>query len=205
MNFVKRLLWFSVGLAIIALALGACHSDSPKNYNFHGTAIDPPESAPGFSLTDDHGQPFQLKTQQGKVILLYFGYTHCPDICPLTLGKLVQVRRSLGPDAALAEVVFITVDPERDTAQVLQDYMARFDPTFVGLRGTWPELEPVIKSYGVTAQKRDLATATPLDQVEHSSYLYVIDRASRWRVLFSQDASVDDIVADVRYLVHEGA
>ncbi len=204
MKFVKCRLWLYLGLVIAALALGACHLDSPKNYTFHGTVLEPAESAPDFTLTDDHGQPFQLKTQQGKVVLLYFGYTRCPDVCPLTLGKLAQVRQALGPDAGPVEVVFITVDPERDTAQVLQDYMARFDPTFVGLRGTWPELDPVVKSYGVTAQKLDLATGTPLGQVEHSSYIYVIDRAGRWRVLFSQDASVADIGADVGFLLHEG-
>ncbi len=203
-KFAKGWLWLYLGLIIAALMLGACHSDSPKNYTFHGTALEPAKSAPDFTLTDVSGRPFQLKTQQGKVVLLYFGYTRCPDVCPLTLAKLAQVRRALGPDAGPVEVVFITVDPERDTAQDLQDYTARFDPTFVGLRGTWPELDPVIKSYGVTAQKLDLATGTPLGQVEHSSYIYVIDRAGRWRVLFSQDASVADIGADVGFLLHEG-
>jgi protein SCO1 len=194
-----HVLSFSLGLLFFGLTLGACQT----KYSFHGTPVDPPEPAPGFTLTDDLGQPFKLDSLKGKVVLLYFGYTHCVDTCPLTLGNLVRVRQQLGQEASQLQVVFVTTDPERDTAQVLQDYLSKFDPSFIGARGDWTEVSKVLQEYFASANRQDAASSSPNYTVNHTAYIYAIDRTQRWRVIYSQDSSVEDIAGDVRYLLHE--
>jgi protein SCO1/2 len=167
--------------------------------------LDPLAQAHDFTLTDQHGQPFRLSDQRGKVVLLYFGYTSCPDVCPTTLAALAAVRRALGPDAQKVQVVFITVDPGRDTQEVIQRYLASFDPSFIGLRGTQAKLDPIIEAYGVTASADSHDTHAHDYKVTHSSYVYVIDPAGRWRMVLHEDDKVEDIVSDVRYLAQNEA
>jgi protein SCO1/2 len=200
MKLGKNLLSLTLGLFIFAFADGACQT----RYTFHGTLVDPPEAAPGFTLTDDLGQLFQLDSLKGKVVLLYFGYTHCPDVCPLTLANLAQVRHALGPEASQVQVVFVTTDPGRDTAQVLKEYLGKFDGTFIGARGEWPEISKVLQEYYALASKRDAASSAPGYTVDHTAYIYAIDRKQQWRAIYAQDSKVEDIAGDVRYLLHEG-
>jgi protein SCO1 len=195
---LRYLFLLTFGLLIVSLALGACQS----RYSFHGTAVDPPQAAPDFTLVDDLGRPFQFDSLKGKVVLLYFGYTHCPDVCPLTLGNLARVRRGLGSEASQLQVVFVTTDPERDTQQVLQDYLSKFDGSFLGARGNWTEVSKVLQEYYASASREHAASSTSNYTVDHTSYIYAVDQEQRWRVIYSQDSSVDDITADVRYLLH---
>lgn len=189
---------FGLGLIICLLALGSCQS----NYEFQGGgAVNPPQPASDFTLDDIHGHPFQLSAQRGKVVLLYFGYTNCMDACPMTLGNLAQVRRKLGAEADQVEVVFVTTDPDRDSAEVMQKYLAAFDPTFVGLRGDSSEISPVLQKYFGSATKRQDSTMSSNYSVDHTTFVYAIDRRQQWRVLFSPDSKIDDMVSDVRYLV----
>lgn len=188
-----------LGAFVLLLAAGACRS----NYVFRGTAIDPPEAAPGFTLADDRGQSFSLGSLQGKVVLLYFGYTHCPDICPLTLGNLARARRALGPDGSQVQVVFVTTDPDRDSARVLQDYLGKFDTSFVGIRGEWGQVSSLLETYYASASKHDGASSPANYSMDHTSYIYAIDRNQKWRAIYSQDSKVEDITSDMRYLLDE--
>lgn len=173
------------------------------SYMFHGTAIEPPDPAPDFTLTDHYGQPFRLSEQRGKVQVIYFGFTSCPDICPATLADLAAARRQIGDDAERVQVLLITVDPERDTQTVLRDYVTRFDPSFIGLRGEAKTLAGVYRAYGVTVGAHDPTESTDHHEVAHSSYIYLIDAGGRWRALLSRDAPIADIASDMRYLARE--
>lgn len=183
---------------LLVLALSACGS-----YELRGGAIEPPSAAPDFTLTDHTGQPYRLSDQRGKVVLIFFGFTSCPDICPTALADLAAAKQRLGDAGENVEVVLITVDPERDTAEELERYVTAFDPSFVGLYGTREQLEQVYKDYGVTVIRRDLPDSALGYTVDHSGFIYVIDRAGNWRELFSHGAAVDDIASDVRYLARE--
>jgi protein SCO1/2 len=140
-----------LGIAVLAgLAFTlAAWQVIPWPYTYRGVQIDPPAPAADFTLTDQKNQPFQLSNQRGKVALLFFGYAHCPDVCPVTLSIFSQVRKSLGPQADEVSFVFVTVDPERDTPEALGKYLANFSAPLTGLTGSRAELEPVWKSYGV--------------------------------------------------------
>ena len=189
---------------LLVLFCGLILTACSNTYTLHGSPITSPQAAPDITLTDHNGQPFSLTAQQGRVVLIYFGYTSCPDACPTTLGRLAQVRRDLGADAARVQVVMISVDPERDTAQVLKNYVTAFDTTFLGLTGTPEELAPVMKAYGVTAIKRLLPDSALSYSVDHSVYTYVIDPAGRLRETFGIDARAADVTSDVRYLISKG-
>ncbi|GAB4193223.1 MAG: SCO family protein [Roseiflexaceae bacterium] len=187
-------------LLLCALVLGGCGS-----YSFKGGTITPPEPAPDFTLTDHNGQPFRLSEQRGKVTLIFFGFTFCPDVCPTALADMRNVRRELGDDAEQVQVLFVTVDPERDTPERLKSYTSKFDPSFLGLYGTPEELAPVFKDYGVLATRRELPGSALKYTIDHTAFTFVIDKAGRWRLLFSHGAPVDDMVSDLRYLVRENA
>ena len=120
-------------------------SDSP----FKGFAAIPERPAPDFTLTAHDGTPFELRSTRGKATLVFFGFTHCPDVCPTTMSKLAAALAALGEDGDRVAVVFISVDPERDTPEAIQAYLEAFDPRIVGVTGTLPELEAVAASFGV--------------------------------------------------------
>ncbi|MCC7352196.1 MAG: SCO family protein [Anaerolineae bacterium] len=191
---------FGLAVFVCCLALTACS----REYTLRGSAITSPKAAPAFTLTDHNGQPFRLSAQQGRVVLVYFGFTSCPDACPTTLSNLARVRRDLGSDAARVQVVMVSLDPERDSAEVLRNYVTAFDATFLGLRGTPEELAPVLKAYGVAAIKRKLPDSALGYTIDHTIYTYVIDPAGRLRETFSPDAATADVASDVRYLIRTG-
>jgi protein SCO1 len=187
-------------LLVCAALLAGCGS-----YSFRGTVLEPPNDAPDFTLADASGQPFRLSDQRGDVVLLFFGFTNCPDVCPTALAEAAAVRRELGADAERLKVVLITVDPERDTPEVTGRYASRFDPSFIGLSGTRAEIEAVMAAYGVTAVRRDLPESALEYTVDHSAFTYAIDPAGNWRLLFSPGTPVSDIASDVRQLIRTGA
>jgi protein SCO1 len=176
-------------LASLLFTISAC---SPTKPVFKGGAINPPFPAAEIKLTDHNGQPFTLSGQRGKVVLVYFGYTNCPDECPLTMAHVNQALQSIGDSAKNVQVVMVTTDPERDTSQVLKDYMANFNPTFLGLTGTTEELQKVWSDYGVTVEDGGET---------HSTFLYVIDPAGNLRETFLPDSVPADIGADVGLLL----
>lgn len=142
----------------------------------------------------------RLSDYQGRLVLLFFGYTHCPDVCPTTLAKLRYALRQLGETAKEVQVVFVSVDPERDTPEVMKRYLSHFDPAFVGLTGRPEEVEAVARAYGVYVEKEEVGSAAGY-LVTHSARTYVIDRKGRLVLTFADETEPQDIAADLRQLL----
>jgi protein SCO1 len=185
-------------LLIIALFLAGC-----TNHTYKATVLDPAEPAFNIELTDQNGQPFSLAAQKGKVVLLFFGFTSCPDICPIELANLASAKRQLGATADDLQVALVSLDPERDTQERLATYVASFDPEFIGLRGEQRELDPVARAYGVFYERRELPDSALGYTIDHAGYIYGIDRAGNWRLLFAQGTPVEDLAADIGALLRE--
>lgn len=166
-----------------------------------GAVYDPPLPAADFSLSQADGEPFRLNEQRGKIVLLFFGYTFCPDVCPTTLAELSQVMQKLGEqEKARVVVVFISVDPARDTPKRAQEYAQRFFPSFLGLSGTEAELQPIWSAYGVYREVQ------PTDSiagylVAHSARIYLIDAQGYLRLTYPFGTPVEDIVHDLKLLL----
>ena len=160
----------------------------------------PPRQAPDFSLQGSDGSELTLSRYKGKIVLLGFGFTSCPDVCPTTLATLAQARRKLGAAAADVQVVYITVDPERDVPARMKQYLASFDPTFVGGTDSSQRLEAVRNAYGILAEKK---TYGGNYTYAHSSYVYLIDRSGSLRALMPYGHVPDDYVHDLKILLQE--
>jgi protein SCO1/2 len=168
---------------------------------FKAGVFDPPRAAPAFVLDGTDGQPLSLDRYRGKAVLLAFGYSSCTAVCPITLNTLAQARRKLGQAADSVQVVYVTVDPERDTAARLKKFLGSFDPTFVGGTGTEKQLEQVRKDYGVSATR--IVYENKTYSYDHSSFTYLIDRSGRIRALMPYGHSPDDFVNDLSLLLRE--
>ena len=188
-----------VGLAFVFAGWKAMSAP----YAFQGSLIDPPVPAADFTLTDQYNHPFQLSQQRGKVVLIFFGYTNCPDVCPLTLSEFKQVKTQLGEQAGKVEFVFVTVDPERDTQEVLRKHLANFDESFIGLTGSRSELEKVWHDYGVYQAQQDTGSAGG-NAVDHTGTIYAIDEKGNWRLTYSFGMEASKLIDDVQHLVSEG-
>ena len=187
-------------LAATAVAtLSACSPDKPA---FKGVDITGADYARDFALADPNGQTRTIKDFAGKVVVVFFGYTQCPDVCPTTLQELLEVRRMLGADGEKLQAVFITVDPERDTPELLKAYMANFDPSFVALRPTSEQLQPLLKDFKIYAKTVAGKTATSYT-MDHSAQSYLYDPQGRLR-LYSRYGSGAQAVADDARLLLKG-
>jgi protein SCO1/2 len=190
----KRLLWFAAALTgVIAVAAGILYFT--KSPGLHGAVINPPVEAHDFQLTDFNGAPFTLSSLQGQPVILYFGYTNCPDECPLTMAHLKLAVQMLGDQSGAVRILMITTDPARDTADALHQFLGKFDPAFVGLYGTPEQLGKVWQAYGVAVENGGET---------HSNYIYVLDRAGRLRETFLPDSLAADEAADLKLLLSEG-
>jgi protein SCO1/2 len=190
-----RATWFGV---LVALILSAC-----TPYTFRGATLEPPDQAFDFTLTDQNGQPFSLAEQRGNVVLLFFGYTNCPDICPATLSDMQLVLNRLGDQANNVRMVFITVDPERDTVEKLQRFTARFDERIVGLTGDSQQLVAVYQAYGAGATRRELPNSALKYAMDHTATTTVIDKTGQRRLLFGFGSPVEDMTSDIQALLNE--
>lgn len=197
---LRRWLVMAAGLTLMLLLVSGCR----ETLSLRGLVFDPPKQAPDFTLADHTGKPFTLADQRGKVVLLYFGFASCPDVCPSTLSDLARVKRELGRDGSQVQVALITVDPNRDTPQILADYVTVFDPSFVGLHGSEEQIQQLMKKYGVTAARKDLPGSALGYTIDHSAFVYVIDQSGRWREQFPFGATAADIANDVRQLIRAG-
>jgi protein SCO1 len=171
-----------------------------QNYQYHGTVLDPPAQAFDIHLTDQNGQPFRLSDQKGKSVLIFFGYTHCPDVCPITLGGFKQVKALLGNQADQVSFVFITVDPERDNVGTINAFLQNFDPSFIGLTGDRAALEQVWNAYGVY-QEQQAAGSTGDYEVDHSTPTYLIDPAGQWHINYPYGMEPAQIAQDLRHML----
>jgi protein SCO1/2 len=152
------------------------------------------------NLEDPTGRMRSLSEFRGKVVLLYFGFIQCPDVCPTELARLAELRRRLGPAAGKVQVLFVTLDPERDTADVLREYAPAFDPDFIGLRGNPAATASAVREFRVVYQKIPGRTADRYT-IDHSTYVYAIDPASRLRLRFNLDLSIERMLDDVNALL----
>jgi len=172
----------------------------PKTDNFRGTLYDPALPAPEIELTQENGSSFRLSEMRGRVVLLFFGYTSCPDVCPTTLSDLHRVMGELGSNADQVQVVFATVDPNRDTPEKLQEYVSIFDPSFIGLSGSMDEMEKVWADYGVYREEEQLPNSATGYLVNHTARVNVIDRDGNLHLSYSFGTPVEDIVHDLKIL-----
>ncbi len=173
-----------------------------RPYQMHGSEITPATAAPDFQLAQADGSAYSLSAGSGKISLLFFGYTACPDICPTTLSDFKRVKADLGLLADETEFIFITVDPQRDTPQRAAEYAAGFDPAFIGLSGSGADLEPVWAAYGVYhAIQAGQSAAGYL--VDHSTRVYLVDAGRNLRLTYTYGTPPEDIAADIRYLLKQ--
>lgn len=173
---------------VLALALTACG----QPYTFHGTLLEPPLVTSDFALVDQNGQAARLSDYRGQLVLLFFGYTDCPDACPATLAQFKQIRAQLDKEADRVSFVLITVDPERDTSERLKEYLAQFDSSFVGLTGSADALQSVYRDYGVSVE--------PGVALAHTSSVFLLDREGRVQLIYT-DIPWQDTAADLRHLL----
>jgi protein SCO1/2 len=170
------------------------------SYAFSGSEIDPARPAPEIALIDQAGRPFSLDDQAGKAVVLYFGYTTCPDACPTTLSDYLAVKEMLGDRAEDVSFVLVTIDPERDSPERLAEYLAFFDPTFVGLSGTADEIAAIARNYGASYARVEYPESATGYLMDHTTLTYVIDPQGRLRLTYSQAADPAAISEDLRHL-----
>jgi protein SCO1/2 len=190
-----------LALGLCALALAGCHRGDAVAWRLTDVTGHMPDL--DFRLIDDHGKPVTGQDYRGKVVLLYFGYTHCPDVCPLTLAQLHVVMQRLGPLADGARILFVSVDPARDTPEVMHAYVSAFDPRAVGLSGQPRDIEALSKRYR-SAFTREPDQGNGQYEVSHSSAIYIFDRNGKARLLSTPDRSQDDLVHDLHLLLDPG-
>ncbi len=186
---------------IAALAVAACTpTDTPKSFN----SIDITGAGYGrdFALTDHTGTARTLADFRGKVVTLFFGFTQCPDICPTNLTTMSEVMRQLGADADRTQVLFVTVDPDRDTQALLSDYVPIFNPRFLGLYGDAAKTAEVAKEFKVFYSKSG-DTSGPNYTVDHSTGTYIFDPEGHLRLYVKHGASATDIAADIKVLLND--
>lgn len=195
---MKRTTLLCLAFALIAsMALTACGKSQLR-----GGVLEPAAAAPEMILTDQQGKPFQLSAQQGKVVLLFFGYTSCPDVCPTTLAEMARVTRQLGEDAAGVQIAFVSVDPN-DTPQKLGQYVKLFNANIAGLTGSEIEIQRAMNSFQIKAQRRDTPGSGAGYSIDHSAFTYVIDKQGRLRELINYGAPMEDVADDVQLLLSE--
>jgi protein SCO1/2 len=188
-------------LLIGAVAAGVFLFSKPDS--FRGTTYaEPYPVAPEIQLTRASGTNFRLTEMRGKIVALFFGYTSCPDICPTTMAELKQALQKVGTEADQVQVLFVTVDPQRDTPERVQEYVNHFNPDFIGLSGTEPELAKVWSDYGVFREIVD-GTSSAGYLVNHTARVTLIDQQGNLRVSFPFDTPVDDVVHDLNLLLRQ--
>jgi len=184
-------------LLLISLFLGAACARADDGATLKAGVFDPARAAPDFSLPGSDGAELKLSRYRGKVVLLGFGFTSCVAVCPITLGTLAAAHKKLGARGDDVQVVYITVDPERDDAPRMRKYLSAFDPSFIGGTGSDAQLAAVRKDYGIAAEK----VAGPDGSYTHSSFVYLIDREGRLRALMPYGHPAEDYVHDVGILL----
>lgn len=186
-----------MALPFLAASLAGCAPDKPQFKSIDLTGAD---YAQGFSLTDHNGQLRTLKDFAGKVVVVFFGFTQCPDVCPTSMAELAQVKQLLGADGNKLQAIFITVDPERDTPALLKAYMGNFDPGFLALRPTPEQLPQVAKDFKIYYKKVDGKTPGSYT-MDHSAGSYIYDPQGRIRLYNRYGSGAEGLASDIRVLL----
>lgn len=185
-----RWLWICLVFFLVA-----CEQGRPER-ELYGVDISDRELKGGFTLTDHQGQVRRLEDFKGKVVVLFFGYTHCPDVCPTTMLTMANAMKLMGDKAQEVQVLFVSVDPERDTREVLAQYVPFFDARFIGLNGTPEQLKRVAKNYKVIYAKRPAEDGGAYT-VDHGAGIYVVDREGKVRAYLRHDETPEQMVHDI--------
>jgi len=192
----RNILFFAL-VALIVIGVGIFQYTMPPQLK--GSIIDPPKAMPNFTLSSVNG-PVSLNAFHGKVVVLFFGFTHCRDICPATLAKLNEALTRLGDQAQKVQVVFVSVDYKRDTPETVGAFATKFSPDFIGLTGSQPEIDTVTKDYGIYYQLGQ-ADANGDYEVEHTSLIMALDQGGQLVMTWSADQQPDEIASDLSVLV----
>lgn len=184
-------------LTVAAASMTACSEQKPT---FSAIDLTGADYARDFALTDHNGQPRSIKDFAGKVVVMFFGYTQCPDVCPTSMAELAEVKKLLGKDGERLQGLFVSIDPQRDTPEVLKAYMANFDPTFLALYTTPEKLEALAKDYKVYYKKVDGKTPTSYT-MDHSAGSYVYDTQGKLRLFTRYGSGAPALAADIKLLL----
>jgi len=170
-----------------------------------GIRVDPPQQMPDFTLIDHNGQPTRLSdlTRDGKAVMIFFGYTRCPDVCPLSMGDFKAYKRALGDAADRVRFVMVSVDGERDDPETMRRYVTAFDPEFIGLTGPEQEVRQIGLRYGVHFQKEKPQGTEAAYLVTHTAYSYLVDASLRWRMVFPFRAGAELVAEDIKQILGE--
>ncbi len=190
-----------IATAVLGIALAASFIFR-RPYVFHGTVIDPPLSVTDFTLQTANSESFHLSDAKGKIVLLFFGYTSCPDVCPTTLATFKQVHERLGDDAQKVRFVMITADPDRDTPEKVAAYVAQFNSEFIGLSGSLADLESIWKELGVFVEKQNSGSAAGY-LVSHTASVYVIDQGGNLLMMLPYGTNAIDMADDLTQLLKQ--
>ena len=177
--------------------LSACSSPPP----FKSKSVPDNPVAPAFTLTDQYGTQRSLSDFKGKVVSLFFGFTHCPDICPTHLARQAEVMRQLGSQAEQVAVLFVTLDPERDTPASLKTYMDAFDPRFIALTGSTEQTNKVAKQYKIFWQKTPLPNSALIYTIDHTTNSFIIDQKGRLRLTVPHEMPAADVTHDLKLMI----
>ena len=198
---MKKSIWiFSLGLVVSLALIVLIALPQLRPYTFHGTVLQSLQPAPNFELTASHGKTISPKDFEGKLVILYFGYTFCPDVCPATLSELRGAVELLGNRAGDVQTIMISVDPERDTPEMLAEYVAHFHPSFIGVTGTPDEIAEVATLYGIFYEAHEGTAATGY-LVDHTATVMVIDQEGHLKLVFPFGTPAEDIAEDLEQLL----
>jgi protein SCO1/2 len=198
---MKSRAWFWVlGVFLILVLVVVFVLPKLRPHTFHGTLVQSEQVSPDLSLTTQNAQKASLSDYRGKLVVLYFGYTFCPDVCPTTLSEVNKAVNLLGDKAEDVQVVMVTVDPERDTPEKLGTYLEHFNPDFLGMTGTQEEIDNAAALYGVFFQKHEGTEATGY-LVDHTASLMILDEEGHLKLIFPFGTSGNDIADDLSYLL----
>jgi len=190
-----------LALVVTVAGLAGCGSESkdagPTATPLPGTVLDPPKDVADFTLTDQRGESFNLSDLRGKAVLLFFGYTNCPDVCPTTLSEFKRVKQELGDDADKVAFVFVSVDGERDSPERLAAYVGAFDPSFIGLAGDDATIRTISRDYGVFFQRQSYENEDNY-LVDHTASTFVVGPDGRLRVVIPYGTAPDIVARRVR-------
>ena len=198
----KKILSVGLGSLLLVLVVTLAVFWFGQPASFRGTSYgEPYPPAAPFELTRADGQPFRLADQRGKIVLLFFGYTACPDVCPTTMAEMKLVVDALGDKAESVQVVFISVDPDRDTPQSMQKYVEHFNPSFIGLSGSIDELQPIWDAYGIFRAVNQTESSAMGYIVDHTARVTLVDADGNLRLSYGFQTPVEDIVHDIKILL----
>ena len=198
-NWMRLLAGVGAGLVLAAVIWGGAQLLRPQ-HRYAGLVHNPPVAAADFTLTDETGAPFTLSSLRGTWVLLAYGYTTCPDVCPVTLSFLSAVKRDLGAAGDQAQIVFVTIDPERDDVAKMAEYVGHFGPDIKGLTGSAAEIATAAAAYGVKYERSTAQSAVGY-LMNHSAYVYVIDPEFQLRVTWPFGVRPPEMEADLEWLL----